>query len=133
MYRKAVKGTLFYIVLAIERYISRNVSVKAGFANYLSTRLVDFKKVVLQYLQNKVLKDNWQSPSLPKPCDLYMARLLLLCRTASSLPLFKRLNSIGEIKCFLRRVILQNGSSLLTGAESRITLNCICGYHLRDI
>ena len=40
----------------------------------------------------------------------------------SFLPIFDRPNSIGEINCFLRRVVLQNGKSLLTGAESRVTL-----------
>ena len=38
------------------------------------------------------------------------------------LPLFATPNSIGEINCFLRRVVLENGYSLLTGAESRVTL-----------
>ena len=41
----------------------------------------------------------------------------------SFLPIFDRPNSIGEINSFLRRVVLQNGNSLLTGAESRVTLN----------
>ena len=41
----------------------------------------------------------------------------------SFLPIFDRPNSIGEINCFLRRVVLQNGNSLLTGAESRVTLS----------
>ena len=40
----------------------------------------------------------------------------------SFLPIFDRPNSIGEINSFLRRVVLQNGNSLLTGAESRVTL-----------
>ena len=40
----------------------------------------------------------------------------------SFLPIFDRPNNIGEINCFLRRVVLQNGNSLLTGAESRVTL-----------
>ena len=38
------------------------------------------------------------------------------------LPIFHRLNSIGEINCFLRRMVLRNDNSLLTGAESRVTL-----------
>ena len=41
------------------------------------------------------------------------------------LPIFDRPNSIGEINCFLRTVVLQNGNSLLTGAESRVTLSYI--------
>ena len=41
----------------------------------------------------------------------------------SFLPIFDRPNSIGEINCFLRRMVLQNGNSLLTGAESRVTLS----------
>ena len=40
----------------------------------------------------------------------------------SFLPIFDRPNSFGEINCFLRRVVLQNSNSLLTGAESRVTL-----------
>ena len=43
--RKSVKGTLFYIVLAIKRYASCNVSVKAAFANYFSKLFVDFRKL----------------------------------------------------------------------------------------
>ena len=43
----------------------------------------------------------------------------------SFLPIFDRPNSIGEINCFLRRVVLQNGNSLLTRAESRVTLTAI--------
>ena len=44
----------------------------------------------------------------------------------SFLPIFDRPNSIGEINSFLRRVVLQNGNSLLTGAESRVTLiSCV--------
>ena len=34
-----------------------------------------------------------------------------------------RPNSVGKISCFLRRVVLQSGNSLLTGAESRVTLS----------
>ena len=41
---KIGKRTLFYIVLAIKRYANRNVSVKAGFANYFSKLSVDFRK-----------------------------------------------------------------------------------------
>ena len=44
----------------------------------------------------------------------------------SFLPIFDRPNSIGEINSFLRRVVLQNGNSLLTGAESRVTLKAHC-------
>ena len=39
--------TLFYKVLAIERYGDRNVSVKARFANYFSKLFVDFRTVDL--------------------------------------------------------------------------------------
>ena len=35
---------------------------------------------------------------------------------------FDRHDRIGEITCFLRRVVLQTGNSLLTGAESRVPL-----------
>ena len=41
------------------------------------------------------------------------------------LPIFDRPNSIGEINYFLRRVVLQNGNSLLTEAESRVTLSYV--------
>ena len=39
--------TLFYTVLAIERYANRNVSVKAGFANHFSKLSVDFRRADL--------------------------------------------------------------------------------------
>ena len=42
-----VKWTSFYIVLTIERYANRNVSVKVGFANHFSKLFVDFRKVDL--------------------------------------------------------------------------------------
>ena len=45
--RKAVKRTLFYAVLAIERYANRNASVKAGIANYFSKLFVELRKVDL--------------------------------------------------------------------------------------
>ena len=35
------------MVLAVERYANRNVSVEAGFVNYFSKLLVDFRKVDL--------------------------------------------------------------------------------------
>ena len=35
------------MVLAIERYANRNVSVKAGFVNYFSKLFVDFRKLDL--------------------------------------------------------------------------------------
>ena len=44
-----------------------------------------------------------------------------MCRETPFSPLFARPNSIGEINCFLRRVVLQNGYLLLSGAESRVT------------
>ena len=45
--RKSVKRTLFYIVLSIERYANRNVSIKAGFVNYFPNFFVDLRKVDL--------------------------------------------------------------------------------------
>ena len=48
--RKSVKRASFYIVLAIERYANRNGSAKAGFVNFFSKLLIDFKK--LDDLQN---------------------------------------------------------------------------------
>ena len=45
--RKQLIWMLFHIVLAIERYANRNVSVKAGFVNYFSKFFVDFRKVDL--------------------------------------------------------------------------------------
>ena len=72
--------------------------------------------------QQKVLRNNLQSQPYRKNCNLYIFRLPRLCRTTSFLPLFDRPNSIGEINRFLRRMVLQNGNLLLTGAESRVTL-----------
>ena len=43
----------------------------------------------------------------------------------SSELLFDRPNRIGETNCFLRSMVLQNGNSLLPGAESRVTLKVI--------
>ena len=37
-------SALFYMVLAIESYANRNVSVKAGFVNYFSKLFADFRK-----------------------------------------------------------------------------------------
>ena len=51
------------------------------------------------------------------------------------LPIIDRPNSIGEINCFLRRVVLQNGISLLTGAKSRVTLTdevCLPRPHSKE-
>ena len=42
-------------------------------------------------------------------------------------PLFDKSNDIGEIHCFLRRVILQYGNSLLARAESRATFVLLNG------
>ena len=62
----------------------------------------------------KSLKNNLQS----QHCDLHIFGLPRLCRITSFLPLFARPNSVGEINCFLRRVVMQNDYSLLSGAES---------------
>ena len=55
------------------------------------------------------------------------------------LPIVNRLHSIEEIKCFLKRVVLQNGNLLLTEAKSRVPLsNQKCnrstqpGYHWKE-
>ena len=42
--------------------------------------------------------------------------------TPSFLPFCDTPNNVGEINCFLKRVFLQNGKALVTGAESRVTL-----------
>ena len=43
-------------------------------------------------------------------------------RTMSFSPIFDRPNSIGEINCFLRRVVMRSDYSLFSGPESRVTL-----------
>ena len=55
-HNKAVKRTLLYINLPIERYINRNVVFQAVFANCFLTFLVDFSKADLsQRLLEKCL------------------------------------------------------------------------------
>ena len=56
------------MVLAIERYANRNDSVKAGFVNYFSKLLVDFRKVDLS---PKLLEKFWFS------FGISLARLLI--------------------------------------------------------
>ena len=48
--KQSVKRMLFYIVLAIKRYANRNVSFKAGLANYFSKLLMISEKSI--YLQS---------------------------------------------------------------------------------
>ena len=45
--KTTVKMTLFYIVLAVERYANRNFPVKVGFANYFSRLFLDLRKLDL--------------------------------------------------------------------------------------
>ena len=65
---------------------------------------------------------------------IYIFGLQRLFRSASFIPFFDRPNSVGEVNYFLRRVLLQNGNSLLTGAESRVTLKtpkCVSGHNCK--
>ena len=55
------------MVLAIERYANRNVSIKAGFVNYCSKLFVDFRTVDLSA---KLLEKFWFS------FDISLARML---------------------------------------------------------
>ena len=44
---RSIEKPLFYTALAIDKHANRNVSFKAGFANYFSKLLVDSRKVDL--------------------------------------------------------------------------------------
>ena len=70
----------------------------------------------------KDLNQDLRSQRWLKHCNLYIFRLLRLCKTTYFLLLFDRPNDLKEMNCFLRRVIMRNAISLFTKEDRRDTL-----------